>query len=137
MRCRAVPVTVGGAMAIKLGLTRIKPIEASKPTARPATAPVVLNLRQKIDSTITGKFAEAATAKDKATRNATLAVGPRRMAMLMAIAPTTKAEIRATRTSSPGFRSISRRITLVRKSWVKVVEGLLVSTAPTARMATK
>ena len=95
-------------MAIKLGLTRIKPIEASRPTARPATAPVVLNLRQKIDSTITGRFAEAATAKAKATRNATLAVGPRRMAMLMAIAPTTKAEIRATRTSSPGFRSTPR-----------------------------
>ena len=50
-------------------------MEASNPTESPVTAPAVLNRRQKMDNTITGKFADAATAKASATRNATLAVG--------------------------------------------------------------
>ena len=103
--CRAVPVTVGGSIAITLGLIRINPIEASSPTASPATAPAVLNRRQKIDSTITGRFADAATANASATRNATFAVGPSTMAIAIATAPTTNAEMRATSTSSPGLRS--------------------------------
>ena len=48
---------------------------------------------------------EAATANASATRKATLAVGPRTIAIAMAIAPTTKAATRATRRSSPGKRS--------------------------------
>src|SRR5271170_8008264 len=93
-RWRAAPVTVGGSIFIKLGLTRISPMEAKRPTARPATTPAVLKRRQKRERTMTGRFAEAATAKARATRKATLAVGPSRMAMLMATAPTTKAEMR-------------------------------------------
>ena len=55
-----------------LGLMTINTIELSKPTASPVTAPVVLNLRQKILSTIPGRFALAATAKASPTRKATL-----------------------------------------------------------------
>src|SRR5215467_1383265 len=90
-----------------LGLTRIRPMEATSPTASPITAPIVLKRFQKIDKTMTGKFAEEATAKAKATRNATFAVGPKRMAIPIATNPTTKAATRATRTSSPGARSTS------------------------------
>ena len=51
------------------------------------TAPAVLNRLQKIDSTMTGRFADAATANASATRNATFAVGPSTIAIPIAIAP--------------------------------------------------
>src|SRR5450755_257055 len=115
----------------------MSPIEASKPTPSPTTAPAVLNLRQKIESTSTGKFADAATAKASATRNATFAVGPSKIAIEIATAPTTKAEMRATSTSSPGLRSTPLWITLVQKSWEKEVVALMVRPATTARMVAK
>ena len=116
---------------------RIRPIEANSPTASPVTAPTVLNRRQKMDKTMTGKFPDAATAKASATRNATLAVGPSRMAMKIATAPTPKAEIRATSTSSPGLRSTPLWTTLVQKSCEKEVVALMVSPATTAKMVAK
>src|SRR5205807_7045938 len=134
---RAAPVTVGGSIAIRLGLTRINPIDATSPVASPVTAPTVLNRFQKIESTITGRLAEAATANARATRKATFAVGPRRIAIVMATAPTTKAEIRATSTSSPGLRSTPRWTTLVQKSWAKEVEALMVRPATTAKIVAK
>ena len=55
---------------------------------------------------MTGKFADAATANASPTRNATFAPGPNPMAIAMDTAPTTSAVQRATRTSSPGERSL-------------------------------
>src|SRR5215831_17397863 len=124
-------------MAMMLGLTRIRPMDASNPTARPVTAPAVLNRFQKIDSTITGRFAEAATAKARATKNATLAVGPSRIAITIATAPTTNAETRATSTSSPGLQPASLRITPAQKSWANEVEALIVRPATTAKIVAK
>ena len=46
-----------------LGLTTISASDDASPVASPATAPAVLNRRQNSDSTITGKLADAATAK--------------------------------------------------------------------------
>ncbi len=86
----------------------IRRIEAANPVPNPMTAPRVVNRFQKRDSTITGRLAEAATAKASATKNATLAFGPSRMATPMAMAPTTNAVTRATFTSSPGRRSVPR-----------------------------
>jgi hypothetical protein len=87
--------------------------------------------------TITGRLADAATAKARATRNATLKVGPSTIAIVMDAAPTTNAVIRATRTSSPGERSVPLWSTLVQKSCAKEVEALIVSPATTARMVAK
>ena len=47
---------------ITLGEIKINTNEEINPVASPATAPLVLNRRQKSDNTITGKFAEAAIA---------------------------------------------------------------------------
>src|SRR5215470_3191699 len=91
IRWRGAPVTVGGSIAIRLGLITMRPIDAIRPTASPVTALAVLNRRQKIDSTMTGRFADAATANVNATRNATFAVGPSAIAIIIAIAPTTNA----------------------------------------------
>ena len=55
---------------------------------------------------MTGKFADAATANASPTRNATFAVGPNPIAIVIDTAPTTSAVQRATRTSSPGERSL-------------------------------
>lgn len=74
-----------------LGPMMIKRIDATKPVPNPHTAPRVVNRFQNKDRTITGKFAEAATAKASATRKATLAFGPSRIAIAMATAPTTNA----------------------------------------------
>ena len=84
-----------------LGPMRIRTMLASRPTPRPATAPVVLKRFQKIDSTMTGRFALAATAKANPTRKATLTVCSL-IARKIDSAPTTNAVIRATRTSVLG-----------------------------------
>src|SRR6266540_5248975 len=91
-----------------LGLMMINTIEANNPVPSPATAPFVLNRLQKRERTITGRLADAATAKASATRKATFAVGPSTIATRIATPPTTKAVTRATRTSSPGERSVPR-----------------------------
>src|SRR5919108_3267958 len=137
MRWRAEEATFAASTPVTLGPTRIKAIDEINPTARPVTAPAVLNRFQNIDMRITGKFAEAATAKASATRKATLAFGPRTIAIAMATIPTTKALMRATITSSPGWRSTPRWITLVQKSCANEVDALMVSPATTAKIVAK
>ncbi len=88
-----------------LGLNTIKAKDEMRPVAKPHTAPAVLKRRQNNESTMTGRLADAATAKASATRNATLAFGPRTIAIPIEIAPTKNAVTRATRTSSPSRRS--------------------------------
>jgi len=62
-----------------------------------------------MDNTITDKFAEAATANAGATRNATFAVGPSKIAI--AISPTTNAEIgRPTVLPLPALGSVEDHI---------------------------
>ena len=87
---------------MKSGLTRMSTMLETSPTSKPLTAPVVVKRFQKIEKTMTGRFALAATAKASPTRNATLTDGPSRIAIPIAAAPTTNAVIRATFTSSPG-----------------------------------
>jgi hypothetical protein len=62
---------------MRLGLMRINTIDATSPVPKPATAPAVLKRRQNNEKTITGRFADAATANANATRKATFAFGPR------------------------------------------------------------
>src|SRR5215210_1568332 len=57
---------------ITFGLRMIRTMQENKPTSMPVTAPVVLNRFQNMVSRITGTLALAATAKARATRNATL-----------------------------------------------------------------
>ena len=64
-----------------LGPMKISTIDAIKPEANPQTAPEVLKRFQKIENRITGRFADAATAKASATRNATFAFGPSMIAI--------------------------------------------------------
>ena len=90
------------------GLSNISPMELSKPASSALTAPAVLKRFQNKDNTMAGRFAYAATANAKPTRNATFAPGPRRMATAIDNSPTTNAVIRATRTSSPAGRSLPR-----------------------------
>ena len=60
-----------------LGLMMISTIELTSPTASPATAPAVLKRRQKMREHDHRQIrADAATAKARPTRNATLTVGP-------------------------------------------------------------
>ncbi len=80
-----------------LGPMTIRRIDATKPVPNPHTAPRVVKRFQNKDKTITGRLADAATANASATKNATFAFGPSRMATAMATAPTTKAVTRATR----------------------------------------
>ena len=96
-----------------LGPMIIKRIDATKPVPNPHTAPRVVNRFQNKDKIITGRLAEAATANANATKNATFALGPSKIAMAIATAPTTNAVTRATRTSSPGLRSVPRCMTFV------------------------
>ena len=95
------------------GLIAINAMEEINPVARPHTAPLVLKRRQNSANTMAGRLAEAATANANPTRNATLNVGPKTIAIAMEIAPTTHAVMRATRTSKPGDRSFPWWITLV------------------------
>src|SRR6266536_5746289 len=119
------------------GPATISPTVASRPTVIPATAPAVLNRRQKIESASTGKFAEAATAIPKVARIKTFDAGPSAIAIRTDTAPTARAAIRATRTLSPDFRSTPRWTTFVQKSWAKEVGALIMSPATTARMVAK
>src|SRR5919107_3983045 len=57
---------------ITFGLSMIRTTQEIRPTRMPITAPVVLNRFQNMVSRITGTLALAATAKARATRNATL-----------------------------------------------------------------
>ena len=57
-----------------LGLRMMSTMLLRRPTTRPSTAPVVVNRFQKMESTITGRFADAATAKASPTRKATFTV---------------------------------------------------------------
>src|SRR5260370_20219379 len=120
-----------------LGLTTINTSELNRPVARPHHQPFVVNRFQKIDRTSAGRLADAATAKARATKNATLKVGPSTMAIAIDAAPTVNAVIRATRTSSPGERSVPLCSTLVQKSCAKEVDALIVSPATTASMVAK
>src|ERR687893_3283188 len=54
-----------------LGLMMTSTTAETRPRVMPVMAPAVLNLFQKIVSRMTGTFALAATAKARATRNAT------------------------------------------------------------------
>ena len=119
---------------IKLGEIKINTSEEINPVASPATAPLVLNRRQKSDNTITGRFAEAATAKASATKKATFAVGPRMIAIAMEIPPTTKAVMRATLTSSCGLFSCPCFKTFDQKSCANEVEAEMVNPATTAKI---
>src|SRR5215217_573491 len=56
---------------ITFGLRMIRTMQEIKPTSMPVTTPVVLNRLQNMVSRITGTLALAATAKARATRNAT------------------------------------------------------------------
>lgn len=49
-----------------LGLMMISPMNAISPAARPVTAPAVLKRRQKMDSTITGRFARRRNGESQA-----------------------------------------------------------------------
>src|SRR5215475_8924656 len=114
-------------MAMMLGLMRIRPMEANNPVASPVTAPTVLKRFQKIENTIAGRLAEAATAKASPTRNATFAVGPKRIAIRIATAGTTNVQSRATSTSAPGLQPASGRISPAQRSRANDVEALMVS----------
>lgn len=124
-------------MPMKFGPATRKPIAASNPTESPATAPAVLNRRQKIESTITGKFAEAATAIPKSARIAAFEAGPSLIAIRMETAPMARAAMRATSTVSPGLRSTPLCTTFIQKSCAKEVDALIISPATTARIVAK
>src|ERR687895_2629238 len=66
-----------------LGLRMTSTTAEIRPSSIPVIAPVVLNLFQKIVIRMTGTFALAATAKAKATRNATFRL-PRGIARTIA-----------------------------------------------------
>src|ERR1017187_1155504 len=76
---------------MRFGPAAISPTVANRPTVIPAMAPTVLNRRQKIENTSTGKFAEAATAIPKVARIKTFDAGPIAIAIRIAIAPTARA----------------------------------------------
>ena len=74
----------GASTPMMLGPMKMSTIDPTRPQLQVRhTAPAVLKRFQKMENTITGRLAEAATAKASATRNATLAVGPSRIAMAM------------------------------------------------------
>lgn len=73
-----------------------RPIALNVSTIRPATTPMVLQRRQYKVSRMTGRFAEAATAKASATRCATFWPCAR-IPMVIASAPTISEQIRAAR----------------------------------------
>src|ERR671915_2656609 len=96
------------------------------------TAPLVLNRFQYNEYSRVGRLAAAATAKASATRNATLM--PRaKIDSTMAIAPMTKAAIRAALTSSRSL-AVPRLITLANRSCANDDDEASVSPATTARM---
>ena len=109
----------------------------SDPSPSPATAPVVLKRFQKSESTITGRLAEAATAKASPTRNATFASLPSRIATPIATAPTTKrGDARdAHFLARPALRPVvnDRGVEIVRERG----RALIVRPATTARMVAK
>ena len=72
---------IASALPMMLGEIAMSTSDEASPVPKPHTAPVVLKRLQKSDSTMTGRFADAATANASATRNATFAVGPSTIAI--------------------------------------------------------